>query len=142
MAQATHKGTGAQARESVEQIWLAGLGALALTEEEGSKFFRSLVKKGEVVERRSRARVEGTVTAAKGAASVAVSKIERGVDNTMENVMHRLGVPTRREITGLTRRIEGLTKSMEKKPLRARKTTALPRTRRTTMSESDSGQVS
>ena len=34
-------------RDSVEQVWLAGLGALALTEEEGLRFFRRLVKKGE-----------------------------------------------------------------------------------------------
>ena len=41
MAQTTRKNGGTQAvRESVEQVWLAGLGALALTEEEGSKFFR------------------------------------------------------------------------------------------------------
>jgi poly(hydroxyalkanoate) granule-associated protein len=49
---------------SVEQVWLAGLGALALTEEEGSKFFHSLVKKGEVVEKKSKARLDGVVDAA------------------------------------------------------------------------------
>jgi poly(hydroxyalkanoate) granule-associated protein len=49
---------------SVEQVWLAGLGALALTEEEGSKFFHSLVKKGEVVEKKSKARLDDVVDAA------------------------------------------------------------------------------
>ena len=56
MAQTTRRNGGTPAmRESVEQVWLAGLGALALTEEEGSKFFRALVKKGEGIEKRSRA---------------------------------------------------------------------------------------
>lgn len=138
MPQSTHKGT--TARESVEQIWLAGLGALALTEEEGSKFFRSLVKKGEVVEKKSRARIDGTVSSARGAATVAMTKLERGVDNTIENVMHRLGVPTRREISGLSRRIEGLTRSMEKKSARSRRT--LPRTRKPAITEGSSNILS
>jgi len=117
MAQMTRKNerpTGM--KESVEEIWLAGLGALALTEEEGSKFFRTLVKKGEVVEQRARTRMEQTISAAKDAPATAMAKLEKTVDNTMENVMHRFGVPTRREIGGLTRRIEALSHSIEKKP--------------------------
>lgn len=126
MTQMTRKSERAHGmKESVEEIWLAGLGALALTEEEGSKFFRSLVKKGEVVEQRSRARMEQTIAAAKDAPATAIAKFEKTVDHTMENVMHRLGVPTRREISGLTRRIEALSHSIEKKPR-----VASPRTRK------------
>ncbi|MGB5658402.1 MAG: phasin family protein, partial [Thermoanaerobaculia bacterium] len=33
--------------QSAQKIWLAGIGALATAEEEGSKLFNSLVKKGE-----------------------------------------------------------------------------------------------
>ena len=128
MTQATiREGRSNAVRESVGEIWLAGLGALALTEEEGIRFFRSLVKKGAVVEKRSRARLGDTLAAAKGAPVKALSAIERRVDNSVESVMHRLGVPTRREITGLTRRIEGLASAMAKKPAPAR-----PRRARTT----------
>lgn len=131
MEKATRKDAKSQAvRESVEEIWLAGLGALALTEEEGTKFFRTLVKKGEGVERRSRSLLDSTMSAAKAAPRNALTKIERRVDGTFENVMHRLGVPTRREITGLTRRIEGLAQSMEKMP-RTKRATSLPRSRKT-----------
>jgi poly(hydroxyalkanoate) granule-associated protein len=114
-------------RESVEQVWLAGLGALALTEEEGSKFFRALVKKGEGIERRSRARLTDTIEAARHAPTNTMSKLERQVDTTLENVMHRLGVPTRTEINSLSRRIEGLAQSMEKAPRRRRTTTTRAR---------------
>jgi poly(hydroxyalkanoate) granule-associated protein len=124
MAQTTRKDGRAQAlQESVEQVWLAGLGALALTEEEGSKFFRSLVKKGEALERRSRARLDQLMTSAKRAPSTAVATIERRTDATLENVMHRLGVPTRRDIDSLNRRIEGLTVVKASKP-RARRPAA------------------
>jgi poly(hydroxyalkanoate) granule-associated protein len=94
---------------SVEQVWLAGLGALALTEEEGSKFFHSLVKKGEVVEKKSKARIEDVVDAAKKVPATAMSTIERRTDETFQQVMKRLGIPTRRDIDMLTRRIEKLT---------------------------------
>lgn len=113
-------GSAQMLKETVEHVWLAGLGALALTEEEGSKFFRSLVKKGEGVEKRSLARVNDALEAARKAPADAIEKLQDRSDKVVENVMHRLGVPTRREISGLTRRIEGLAGSMEKKP-RARR---------------------
>lgn len=101
---------------SVEQVWLAGLGALALTEEEGSKFFHSLVKKGEVVEKKSKARIEDVVDAAKKVPATAINTIERRADETFQQVMKRLGVPTRREIDLLSRRIEKLTAATPAKP--------------------------
>lgn len=123
MTQAIRRNGGTRAvRESVEQVWLAGLGALALTEEEGSKFFRTLVKKGEGIEKRSRARLSDTIEAARNAPTNTLSKLERQVDTTLENVMHRLGVPTRHEISSLSRRIEGLAQSLEKTPRRRRTT--------------------
>jgi poly(hydroxyalkanoate) granule-associated protein len=108
---------------SVEQVWLAGLGALALTEEEGSKFFHSLVKKGEVVERRSRARLDDVVDAAKRMPAAAINTIERRTDETFQNVIKRLGIPTRHDIDLLARRIEKLTATPAAKP-RARRAPA------------------
>ena len=101
---------------SVEQVWLAGLGALALTEEEGSKFFHSLVKKGEVVEKKSKARLEEVVDVAKKVPATAISTIERRTDETFKTVMQRLGIPTRKDIDLLNRRIEKLTAVSAAKP--------------------------
>ena len=94
---------------SVEQVWLAGLGALALTEEEGSKFFHSLVKKGEVVERRNKARLDEVVDVAKRMPATAIHTIERRTDDAFQSVIKRLGIPSQRDIDLLTRRIERLT---------------------------------
>lgn len=99
---------------SVEQVWLAGLGALALTEEEGSKFFHSLVKKGEVVEKKSKARLDDVVDAARKVPATTISTIERRTDQTFQQVMKRLGIPTRKDIDLLTRRIEKLTAASPK----------------------------
>ena len=46
-------------RDTAQQIWLAGLGAFALAEEEGGKLFRSLVHKGETLEQKGMEQVEG-----------------------------------------------------------------------------------
>ena len=104
---------------SVEQVWLAGLDALALTEEEGTKFFHSLVKKGEVVERRSKARLDDVVDAAKRIPATAITTIERRTDETFQHVIERLGIPTRRDIDLLARRIEKLTAAPKPRARRA-----------------------
>ncbi|HET7449916.1 MAG TPA: phasin family protein [Gaiellaceae bacterium] len=112
-------------RDSVEQIWLAGLGALALTEDEssrffdeGSKFFKTLVKRGEGFERATRTRIGKAVASAREVPSNAISRIEETFDDTMTGVLHRIGVPTQREIESLARRVEGLATSLERRPSR------------------------
>lgn len=115
--------------ESAHKIWLAGLGAMATAEEEGGKFFRNLVEKGEGVETRGREQVEkakGTVTGVKTVAESYWETFERTVDDQLTAVIHRIGVPTKGEIETLTKKVEDLTKSVEK--LRAREAAA-PRAR-------------
>lgn len=142
MAQTTRRDAkGETLRESVEHVWLAGLGALALTEEEGSKFFRALVKKGEGVEKRSRTRLDDAMQAAKRAPGRAVANIEKQTDEVMQNVMQRLGVPTRREIEGLAKRIEGLTATIEHKG-RTRRLTSGTRTRSKSTDENAASMTS
>jgi poly(hydroxyalkanoate) granule-associated protein len=114
--------------ESAHKIWLAGLGAMAVAEEEGSKLFRSLVERGEDIEGRGKDKVEkakGTVAGVKTVAESYWGTFERTVDDQMTAVIHRIGVPTKTEIEDLTKKVEDLTKSVEK--LRAKQTTAARR---------------
>lgn len=115
-------------REPVEQIWLAGLGALAATEQEGSKLFKSLVKRGEGFEKDTRARMEQIVEATKAAPGNAMTRINEGVNDTFTGVMHRLGVPTQREINNLTRRVEVLASRLDKRSSKPRKVASRART--------------
>jgi poly(hydroxyalkanoate) granule-associated protein len=107
-------------RESAERVWLAGLGALALTEEQGSKFFKSLVKKGEAFDRATRSRLNKQLADVRQAPSTAMKRIEGSVEETMTGMLHRFGIPTRREIHSLTRRVESLADSLEKQSSRKR----------------------
>lgn len=119
-------------KQSANRIWLAGLGAFATAEEEGGKLFKSLVEKGKEFEQEGRdqldkvrERVEelaesarervGTATEdVRDRAGEAWDKVESSWEDRMGRAMHKLGVPTRDEIARLTRRIEDLTKLVEK----------------------------
>ena len=132
-------GRGLALREPAERIWLAGLGAFAMAEEEGSKLFTTLVKKGRVLQKASSAkldaRMEGVRERLDGLREIPEATIDRlngRLDASMTSVLHRFGVPTKREIGTLTRRVEELTKSLEHRNRtprkgRQRRTTASPR---------------
>jgi poly(hydroxyalkanoate) granule-associated protein len=114
-------------RRSAHEIWLAGLGALTLAEEEGSKLFKVLVKRGAGMETKNRERLEKLIAKVKPMredAGVALQKVGVGMDNSMAAVLHRLGVPTRREIQSLTKRVEELTKNLERKRAHPKKVAA------------------
>lgn len=122
-------GKGLALREPAERIWLAGLGAFAMAEEEGSKLFSTLVKKGKVIQKASTAkldeRMEGVRERLAGLREIPDATMERingRVDATMTSVLHRFGVPTKREIGTLTRKVEELTRSLEDKRVRPRRT--------------------
>ncbi|MGB3542583.1 phasin family protein [Rubrivirga sp.] len=122
------------AREAVQNVFLAGLGALAVTGEEGSKMFKTLVSKGEGVslpgiggERIMEARKQLSQQADKaqdavedaknGAVDTVVETVTSAEDRVQEavaSVMKRLGVPTRNEIASLTASVERLTARVER----------------------------
>lgn len=109
-------------KETAQDIYLAGLGAVAMAGEEGNRLFDDLVKKGRALEKTGRARVEQALERARGLrtdARKAVAKAAGPLDDGMTSAMHKLGVPTRREIQALTRRVEELTRVVEKRGTRA-----------------------
>ena len=120
-------------KDSAQKIWLAGLGAFALAEEEGGKLFKSLVEKGEGYEERGREqfdrvrdRVEAIAQVARARAtqvagdvreraSGAWEQVTDDVDDRVMSALHKVGVPTKDEIGRLTKRIEELTVLVSKK---------------------------
>ena len=109
-------------KESAQAVWLAGLGALATAGEEGNKIFHQLVKRGEQAEKMGRGRIDLRVKriAARAAdlradaSAVFGTRVRRPIDKGMAIALHRLGVPTRNEILALTKRVEALTRAVEK----------------------------
>jgi poly(hydroxyalkanoate) granule-associated protein len=125
--------TAGDVKDAVQSVFLAGLGALSVAEEEGSKLFKKLVKKGQKVnlpglgtERVESLRkqfdgasdkaadaVKGRVNDAKYVAGETADKIEDRVQDAVAAVMKRIGVPTREEIAELTSSVERLTARVE-----------------------------
>jgi poly(hydroxyalkanoate) granule-associated protein len=116
-------------RDTAQQIWLAGLGAFALAGDEGGKLFGTLVERGGHLEKMNKARVNRLLHKAqkkadtvRGRAGRSLSRITAPIDTGMTAALHRFGVPTRKEISTLTKRVEALTKAVEKgrrRPARA-----------------------
>ena len=126
-------------RESAQKIWYAGLGALATAEQEGGKAFKNLVSKGKKYERslkkpvaRARKKVSGTVDDVRDKAGKTWKRVEGALDKQVEAALHRIGVPTRKELADLTRKVEALTRKVgggsKKKTGTARKTTTRKKT--------------
>jgi poly(hydroxyalkanoate) granule-associated protein len=129
-------------RESAHQIWLAGLGAFAKTQQEGVKMFESLVKEGRGLESRTRKLAQakvGQVTSGVGKATRQATatwdKLEQVFEDRVARALHRLGVPTNKDIQTLAKRVEELTDSVHKltgakRAPAARKTPAASRPRK------------
>ncbi len=106
-----------EVKESAGKIWLAGLGALSLAGEEGSKMFRSLVEKGKDFESREKAPVEAvkkTMGGAKERVGDIWGRLEDGFNDKVGVALEKLGVPTRGEIQQLTERVDALMAALEK----------------------------
>ncbi len=120
-----------EVRESASRIWLAGLGALATAEEEGSKLFKNLVKKGEEVESRGKeeiGRFRDLVAEVRGKAGRAIEGVSDRIDDQVAAALARLGVPSKDEIATLSSRVEELSKLVEKiKAPKPARTTAAKR---------------
>lgn len=107
-------------KDSVHRIWLAGLGALAAAEEEGSRLFSRLVERGRDVESKGKvevdkvkAEVDKMKTKAEATFDTWGDKLGERFDDKLTATLHRLGVPTRDEIRNLTQRVEELNAKVE-----------------------------
>ncbi len=114
-------------RDFARQIWLAGLGAFARAQDEGSKFFETLVQEGQAVDARMKKTADETIEPMKSGVEIMKGKVEEmreratGAWNKLEEVfqsrvaraLHRLGVPTREDIQQLFQQVDLLSKNIQ-----------------------------
>jgi poly(hydroxyalkanoate) granule-associated protein len=125
-------------KESAQQIWLAGLGAFSKAQEEGGKVFEALVKEGATLQRKTQSAAEekisdvtskmstmaGDVTAKAGQQW---DKLESIFEERTAKAMGKLGVPTKKDLEALTKRVEELSAALAKQSKTPAKTATTAR---------------
>ena len=111
--------------ESAQHIWLAGLGAFAKAQEEGGKLFEALVREGSSLEQKTRKIATGTVDDVRGAVESGVSQVrertqetwdrlEQVFENRVSKALNKLGVPGRKDLDELMRRVDELNQQVRR----------------------------
>ena len=102
--------------ESAHQVFLAGLGAAALSQEEGGRLFDRLVTRGRKVEAEGKKKVnqgKKQLDAAKKRATEAFDRVQGELDSRLAKAVNRLGIPNQDQIRLLTDRVAELTRKVE-----------------------------
>ncbi len=96
-------------KDSAQQIWLAGLGAFAKAQEEGSKVFEALVKEGETIQARTRKMTDEKIAVVAGKAAGTWDRLEQVFEDRVARALSSLGVPSKKDIDKLSKRVVELT---------------------------------
>ncbi|HSI51118.1 MAG TPA: phasin family protein [Ideonella sp.] len=123
-------------KASAQQIWLAGVGAFAKAQEEGSKAFDTLVQEGAEL-RRKRQTAQGaaedklgefgeTLNAMAGEAmhkaGASWEKLEAKFEARTAQALKKMGVPTAQDMASLNAQVEALTAQVAKLSTQLHKT--------------------
>jgi len=112
-------------RDFARQIWLAGLGAFARAQDEGGKFFETLVQEGQAVDARMRETADrktesseagimkGKAEEIREKATGAWNKLEKVFQARVARALCRLGVPSRDDIQQLFQQIDLLSQNVQ-----------------------------
>ena len=112
-------------KDSAQQIWLAGLGAFAKMQQEGSKAFEALVKDGVGVQKKTQQAAEETLAQAQQRMAGFASefgtkaagqwgKLENIFEERVARAMEKLGAPSAADMAALQARVEALEAQLKK----------------------------
>lgn len=94
---------------AVRKVLLAGVGAMALAQEEIEEFVNRLIDRGEIAEKDGRKLVTDIVERRKKQ----VQNAENELEGKIEEILSRMNVPTKADIEALSRKITTLTKKVD-----------------------------
>ena len=106
-------------KDSAQQIWLAGLGAFAKMQQEGSKAFEALVKDGAGIQKKTQQAAEETLAQAQARMAGLASeigtkaaggwgKLENIFEERVARALEKLGLPSAAEWAALQARVKAL----------------------------------
>lgn len=97
----------------VRRVLMAGVGAMALAQEEAEDFVNKLVEKGEIAEKDGRKLVNDLVEKRRTKAQESADNLSSEVDKRMENLLTRMNIPTKADIDALSKKVATLTKKVD-----------------------------
>jgi poly(hydroxyalkanoate) granule-associated protein len=114
----------ASVQDQARNVWLAGLGAFSVAQNEGKKVFGTMVNEGQKIEAATRKvvdnstkdvrkAVEGRLTLVRDTASEQINKLEKVFENRVSSVLGRLGIPSRDDVQTLSKRVAELSKEVK-----------------------------
>jgi poly(hydroxyalkanoate) granule-associated protein len=106
-------------KDSAQQIWLAGMGAFAKAQAEGTQAFEKLIKDGADLQKKTQGAAEdkinevtGKMTAMAGEVTAKAGqhwdKLESIFEQRTAKAMGRLGVPSAKDMSALSARLDKL----------------------------------
>jgi poly(hydroxyalkanoate) granule-associated protein len=95
--------------DGLRKILLAGIGGVALAQDEITKFLNKMVERGEIAEKDARKLLEEVTSRRKEQ----TKKAENELDRRMEDMLSRMNVPTKADIDSLSQKITTLTEKVE-----------------------------
>jgi poly(hydroxyalkanoate) granule-associated protein len=95
--------------EASRRVLLAGIGAMALAQEEVDEFVDRLVERGEIAEKDGKKLVREMMDRRRKQAR----KAEEEMDTRVHDLLSRMNIPTKSDIDALSAKIAALTKKVE-----------------------------
>ena len=105
-------------KDSAQHIWLAGLGAFAKAQEEGSKVFENLVKEGSQLQQTTQQAQAKMTEAAEKVGQMAtgqMDKLETIFEERVAKALKHMGLPSAQDLADLQARVEQLEKQLSER---------------------------
>jgi len=114
-----------QVKDSAQQIWLAGMGAFARAQAEGTKVFETLVKEGSSLQKKTQSAAEDKISEVtnrmtsmagdvQAKAGQHWDKLETIFEQRTAKALGKLGVPSAKDVDALVARIDELSAKVAK----------------------------
>lgn len=114
-------------KDSAQHIWLAGMGAFSKAQAEGTKVFDALMKEGLALQKKTQGLAEERISAVTSKMTAVAGgvtdkagaqwdKLESIFEARVAKALNKMGVPSRKDIDALIKRIDELSAKVGTKP--------------------------
>ena len=99
--------------DMTRKVLLAGIGAVALTQEEVEKFVNKLIDRGEIAEKDGRKLISDVMDKRRTKTEEVRADAGDEMDKRIERLLERMNVPSKSDIDALSAKITTLTKKVD-----------------------------